>query len=177
MNIETLNLAQILHAEEDDVLTIPYVLTRKLEWQLSDPAPPLMRIFNPNDDGHWRFMLYHTLDMSFYLGFHFIALRRVFIIYTVYATIEEVTSTYEVKMHLEESNAVNPEKLFFQGRIFSIEELEELQIGELPDSRYWMIPLDEMEKFLAYKRNLIDEKWTVSIPLFIDEFIQIESED
>ena len=53
-------------------------------------------------------------------------------------------------MCLEEPDEVNPEKEFFEGYAFSIEELVDLS-SDTPDvldtRKYWTVPLDKMRKF------------------------------
>ena len=111
----------IVHTPENGIL-IPYILTRSLAWNLGDPNPQIIEIYNPDDEGHWRYMLYRKFGMSFYIGFHFLPEIQSFVIYTIYGTTRKVCSKFEVAMYIEDSDNVNPQRLDFKGEIISVEK-------------------------------------------------------
>lgn len=95
-----------------------------------------------------------------------------FIVYTLHAENKPLDLKFRVKMCLEEPDEVNPEKEFFEGYAFSIEELVDLS-SDTPDvldtRKYWTVPLDKMRKFYQYHRNTTNELFTVTVPVIVQE--------
>ena len=146
---------------------IPYVLTRKLVWNSGTPQPQMEDIYNPAEEGHWRYMLHRKYGMNFYLGFHFLPEIQSFVIYTVYATTQMIASTFKVEMFVEEEDAANPQRLCHETRVFSVENLGDLLDPNLSPNYFWILPVETIRKFFKFRRNEDSDSFTVSIPLYV----------
>ena len=158
---------------EGQGLSLPYVLTRKFSWDgNTDKLEPL---YNIQDEGVWRLMMFTSQDRIFFLSFTFSATRQAFVIFIMIPDISSEAEKYTAKIWLEEPECVNPMKLSFEQKVVSLDDLKDIEVCD-PDSQYLVIPYEEMKPFFLYTRNedsdiYPDEngKFTIAVPFAIEE--------
>ena len=131
-------------------MSLPYVLTRRLEWDgtSSIPGP----VFNTTGDGNWYLMCFNVRGVPFYLAFSFSATRQAFIICVIIADTIAVAQRYTAKLWLEESETSNPIRQDFARQVLSIKEVLDYE-EDLPSSSYLILPYGDVKKYFAYTQN------------------------
>ena len=163
-----------LHTVKGAESTVPYVLNRSLNW--SGMRPTARDSFKSHEDGIWRLMIHHIHDETFYMGFRYIAAKSSFYIYTMYACSTTPTYKYKVEYNIEELDEVNPIRMVHENFVFSIEDLKDMAIEDVPDTHYWIIRLADIAPFFVYTSNDNDHLYTVSIPVNIQKVTKIDPE-
>ena len=160
-------------------MILPYVINRKLEWNGSDEIK--QNVFPHEEDGNWRLMIFEVRGVVFYLHFSFSSRRQSFIIYLMLADSVNEADKYKAKIWIETypTDGKMKKKIGFLQKVVSIEETRDLD-GDLPVSKYLVIPYSEMKEFFSITKNDDDEhypdekgKWTVVVPVQVQDVLNV----
>lgn len=156
-------------------LSLPYVLTRKMVWD--GKSPHMNPLFNTEEDGVWKLMIFNCRQVSFYLQFIFSASRQAFILFILLGDTVAEASRYKARIWLEEVDKEDPVRTEFMQNIVSIEEQVDIE-DNLDNSKYVIIPYAEMEPYFCitknpYSNEYPDEigKYTLAIPVQIEDIV------
>ena len=85
-------------------------------------------------------MKFRLQEVSFYVGFNYIASKRAFILYVFTANPVVKLTTYKCKMFLEEPESVNALKLHFDAIVLPIEKHTDIGRNmQLAEESYWQV--------------------------------------
>ena len=159
-------------------MVLPYVINRKLIWNGKDEL--MESVFPHKDDGNWRLMMIRVRDVIFYVSFSYSCTRDAFIIYILLGDTVQEAERYKAKIWIESSEADgNKNKIGFLQHVVSVEETHDMD-GDLPNSKFLVIPYEEMKNFFVISKNDNDPmypeeigKWTVIVPVLVEDILNV----
>ena len=154
-------------------MSVPFVLTRMLEWDGITPQQhPLVNI---TEDGNWRMMIFHVRDEHFYLAFTFDGNREAFILFIFKDHQESPTERHICKLWFEEYEVENPHRETFYLQVVYIEDVLSIE-GYLPNTKYLVLPYTDMQRYFIITPNDDDPeheeengKYTITLPIQFED--------
>ena len=159
-------------------MSLPFVLTREMIWDgISEKPDPM---YNIQEEGNWRLMLFHTHNQEFYLSFSYSAIRQSYIVYIMLARNDYEASKYKAKVWVEQVGVENPERRTWMLSVLSIDDVRS-ENDFLPHSQYLVLPYGQMKRFFSITENEFsfeylseNGKFTIELPIQVEEIIKEE---